>query len=228
MPEYYDSATRAYVPLSTALSRLHDDAYANEVTVPVHEALVDYLTETAEDGEFTRDHHLLTPVPSTYPATFGNGTLIDRANRAVIDQNEYPWCIHVTDGYAVGGPYMIDLTAVLEDEDVTLDMVRDMVQVLEGLTDYPLLDEETHSRMEAEESERDWEDYGAAEVLALTSDESLTDYPAALARLARFDGVACEPALYMEHDGSMSRFATVNNEGPSDLRALVADLIVPA
>lgn len=115
----------------------------------------------ADDGAFVEPQHL-------GGSDYSGGT-VTRSNfetwreRFADWQGDLWWELHGGHGtYAVIVPVDLDEQAK-DDESDRAEAAREMVEVLEGLENYPLIDEDAHSEMEHENEAQAWEDYGHGE-----------------------------------------------------------------
>jgi hypothetical protein len=101
-----------------------------------------------------------------------SGGTVTRSNHDVWRErfNEYRgklwWNLHGGHGtYAIAVP--VDLDDLAENDrgapEETVEAAREMIEVLEGLANYPLIDEDAHSELENENENEAWTDYGERE-----------------------------------------------------------------
>lgn len=222
MADHYNKRAQSFVDFDRVRQVLLVDARGGDAPI----TLLERVTEFAEEHGTTinLDVDVLVTIPSTQSGPDEN--LIDRANRAAIDADPLGlgrWVVKHPD---LWGGYAVNLSDILTHAEGLDDDGLEVLGVVDGLTDYPVIDEDIYSRLESEEVEAEWEDWGAREVLGLDRDVTLSDYSEALYRLTREDEENnYAPAMaYPEHDGHSPDFRL--NVTPEEARALVADLIV--
>lgn len=221
MADHYNKLAQKFVDFDRVRSVLLVDTRSGDAPI----TLVERVTELAEEHGTTIDHNVdvLVTIPNTQSGPDEN--LMDRANRAAIDADPLGlgrWVVAHPD---LWGGYAVNLSDILAYAENLDDDGLEILEVVDGLTDYPVIDDEIYSRLEMEEIGAEWESWGAHECLEL-QDESLSDYGEALYRLTREDEENnYTPAMgYPEHDGYSPTYRL--NVTPEEARALVADLIV--
>lgn len=99
-----------------------------------------------------------------------SGGTVEQSNRAVFleDFGALPGVVdcfggHGTFAVAIRADLLLDISPERDGESKRTTKRREMLAALQGLSDYPLLDEGAHSILEIEREGEDWESYGAAD-----------------------------------------------------------------
>lgn len=98
-----------------------------------------------------------------------SGSLVERSNFRVL-QRDFPWLVEIYGGHGTQG------LAYLGRRENQNDA---LIEAIDSLADYPLLDESDHSELECETEDEAWSDYGESDfVCALNEylDEIDPDY----------------------------------------------------
>ena len=215
-------------------AELLDNARAGDASVNLWEHIRDWVfSRPVDDVEVTSQGGIIVSIPSTYPDIFGNGTIIDRANRKAVEGGHLPSEIadYVTDHPATGGPLAVDVSALLEEGgELDFDNVEHGLREIEMLDDYPIFDESIWSDIEEEENLENWMDYGAHDTGILRDGETFKgddgSIPLAILQGYWIDGNGDGP-LIVEHNGYDTTFV-IDADGVERARDMVAEYIVPA
>lgn len=222
MADHYSKRKQSFVDFDRVRQVLLVDARGGDAPI----TLLERVTEFAEERGTIIDYDVdvLVTIPNTQGGP--DETIIDRANRAAIDADPLGLGRYVVTHPDLWGGYAVNLSDILTYAENLDDDGLEILDVVDDPTDYPVIDDEIHSRLELEEIEAEWESWGAHEVLDLDRDVALSDYSEALYRLTREDEENnYAPAMaYPEHDGYSPIYRL--NVTPEEARALVADLIV--
>jgi len=102
-----------------------------------------------EDGRYL--------IPVSLGGSDYSGTLVERSNARAwcerFDDSEDQWWTNAPGGH---GTFAI----VIDTKGIPEDVEDDVAEFLNGLQDYPLADEDLHSKMEIESQEEAWNDWG--------------------------------------------------------------------
>lgn len=209
-------------------AELLDNARAGDASLNLWEHVRDWVfSRPVDDVEVTSQGGIIVSIPSTYPDIFGNGTSIDRANRRAVEGGHLPSEVadYVVDHPATGGPLAVDVSALLEEgSELDFDNVEYGLREIEGLDDYPILDESIWSELEDEENIENWKDYGAREAGILRDGETFKD-DGSMALYLLGDHVEGAGLLIAEHDGYATSF-TIDPDDVEKAREVVAEYIV--
>lgn len=235
---YYNRRTYRH---DVSASELSEDmlaaARSGDATVNLWETVRDWVLERPmDDVESAYGGDILVSIPNTYPNTFGNGSTIDRANRKAIEDGALGvLSAYIEEHPAVGGPLALNVSDLLEDggehfDADGLESVQLMLDTIDGLRDYPILDEEIWSQVEDDENHENWMDYGAHDTGILRDGESFKDDDGSIP-LAILQGYWIEPhhmgdgPLTVEHTGYDTTFL-IDPEDVERARAMIAEYIV--
>lgn len=130
----------------------------------------EYLGSLCEDIEETAELYFYVPYAS---GSDYSGSLVEKANAKCIEDTygENEWVHPVYGGhgtYAVA----IGVTGLLGCDGDTFD---ELCEALEGLDDYPLLDEELHSELEMEGADEAWDSWGKDSFVKALEDKFADD-----------------------------------------------------
>jgi len=160
----------------------------------------EYLGSLCDDEEETAELYFYVPYAS---GSDYSGSTVEKANAKCIEDSygEHDWVHPVYGGhgtYAVA----IGVTGLLGCDEDTFD---ELCETLEGLDDYPLIDEDAHSALEMESADEAWDSWVADDfVRALEkefSGEADFDFPTGSALRAFFEEKRENANTYWECEG---------------------------
>jgi len=161
----------------------------------------EYLGSLCDDIEETAELYFYVPYAS---GSDYSGSTVEKANAKCIEDSygEHDWVHPVYGGY---GTYAvaIGVTGLLGCDEDTFD---ELCETLEGLDDYPLIDEEVHSALEMESADEAWDSWVSGDfVRALEkefSDQADFEWPDGPALRAFFEEKCEDANTYWECEGA--------------------------
>lgn len=231
---YYNRSTRRHdETVAEVADNMLMDARQGDVSVNLWEMVRDWVLDRPEgDVEVTVSNDVIVSIPSTYPDLFGNGSTIDRANRKAIEEGHLggEMTAYVQDHPATGGPLALNVSDLLCDGEgagMDRDDIQNALNIIDGLGDYPVLDDDIWTGIEDDENHENWVDYGARDIGILRDGETFKDGDGSipLAILCGHWIDRTEDLLIVEHTGHDTSFV-IDPEDVEKAREAVAEYIV--